>query len=67
MKDVKFKGNIYSVPDWAAYISCDQSGLIYVFETQPRYENPHWVQDGVYWRVSYVGKVEISECKAVTI
>lgn len=62
MKTVKYMGSTYNVPEWAAFLTFDQFGLVYAFETKPRLEEGHWVQDGSNWKMSYTGKLTIVNC-----
>lgn len=36
MKTVFFKGNQYTVPEWAKFIALDSDGEVYVYSVAPR-------------------------------
>ena len=46
MKTVTFRGNEYTVPDWAKYITQDDHGPIWAWEESPEFDMGEW------WKIS---------------
>lgn len=58
MKTVKYKRQVFTVPDWAKFIAADADGDVYVFIDMPKAIGVKtvWIGHEIYEFVGNIGK-----------
>lgn len=69
MKTVKYKGQVFTVPDWAKFIAADADGKVWAYSEYPdtKWDKNMYMGTGGESRANLVGELEVKRGKVKEI